>query len=187
MNRIVVKKTFFGVQYHNDCPYCGLNTNLLSEEERAVIGEIKYCKRCYNEKINKKQIKPRDYYELSFSSDCFDNLDNEIVCFNLKRLEIAHLHGKSSEEDSMWLDVFFDTEKNNIYFRLCIVDDDDPWFGTETYTYLTCEQVPALLNKNSIHLLDGLNSENWKEYFVFENYGRWLEDAMIFQPPLRHN
>lgn len=167
MNRIVVKETSFGVQYHNNCPYCGLNTNLLSEEERAVIGKIKYCKRCYNENINKKQIKPGDYYEFSLSSVA-DNLNNELICRNLKRLEIAHLHGKKSEEDAMWLDAFFDIEKSKLYFRLSMVDDDDPWFGTETYTYLTCEQVPTLLNKNGIHLLDGLNSKNWKEYFVFE-------------------
>ena len=66
------------------------------------------------------------------------------------------------------MDAFFDMEKNHIYFRLGMVDDDDPWLGTETYTYLTCEQVPTLLNKNGIHLLDGLNSKNWREYFVVE-------------------
>lgn len=95
-------------------------------------------------------------------------MKNEIACNNLKRLEIAHLHGKFSEEGSIWLDAFFDMEKNHIYFRLGMVDDDDPWLGTETYTYLTCEQVPTLLNKNGIHLLDGLNSKNWREYFVVE-------------------
>ena len=167
MNKIIVKETFLGVQYHNDCLYCGLNTNLLPEEERVVIGEVKCCKRCYSEKTNKKQIGPSDYYGFSLSSGA-DNLNNEIAFSNLKRLEIAHLHGKYSEEDSMWLDAFFDIEKHNIYFRLCMVDDDDPWFGTESYTYLICEQVPALLNKNGIHLLDGLSSKNWEEYFVFE-------------------
>lgn len=52
MNKIIVKAALLGVQYHNDCRYCGLNTNLLPKEEQIVVDEVKYCKRCYNEKIN---------------------------------------------------------------------------------------------------------------------------------------
>ena len=63
------------------------------------------------------------------------------------------------------MDMFIDEENDKIYFRLSTVTDDDPWFGEESYTYLTCEQVPILLNINGIHLLDGLNDSNWKEYF----------------------
>ena len=125
MNRIVVKKTYFGVQYYNDCPYCGLNTNLLSEEERAVIGEIKYCKRCYNEKINKKQIKPRDYYELSVASG-LDNLDNEIACFNLKKM-IAQT--SITEKGNPLIQAEGLIQKLISYWCICRLEPEWPWDG----------------------------------------------------------
>ena len=68
MHKIVIKKAFTGVQYHNDCPYCGLNTNLLPEEEKVIVDNVKYCKCCYDGKSNKKKVVPGDYYTFSLSS-----------------------------------------------------------------------------------------------------------------------
>ena len=174
MSKIYIPKTFSKRNYY-ECPLCGVNTNLLQKDERIEVNSQTYCQSCYKDGNNRKQIMPRDFYELRRSCDSNDiqqdiryNINAERACNNLRRIEIAHLHGIKSEIDDMYLDMFYDKENDQIYFRVSLCDDDDPWFGTEEYQYLRHEQVAALLNKNGIHILDGLHAGNWKEYFDFE-------------------
>lgn len=94
------------------------------------------------------------------------DVKKECICNKLSRLEIAHLCGESGKEDSMHLDLYYVAKEDSIYFRISICDDD-PWFCTETYNYLSPEQVVKLLNMNGIHILDGLTVDNWKSYFEF--------------------
>ena len=174
MRKIQIKNEFYGVQYNNNCPYCGLNTNLLPESERVEIDAKKYCVRCYREGVNKRHVTPEDSDstnwrdpEKSIPDEVNYNLACERKRDHLPRLEIAHLHGSRFGEGAMYLDMYPDIENDVIYFRLSIIDDDDAWFGSETYDYLPPDYAVKLLNKNDIHILNGLTEENWKEFFEF--------------------
>lgn len=50
-----------------------------------------------------------------------------------------------------------------------MIDDDDPRWGTESYTYLELSEISAFLNKNGIHIFDGMTEKTWKSYILFEN------------------
>ncbi|MCH5188357.1 MAG: hypothetical protein J1F63_08120 [Oscillospiraceae bacterium] len=170
MGKIFAKNLF--CIYFKDCPLCGLNTALLPENERVEVGREVFCRPCYEAGKNKKRVTPADYYHVSLQNQKIDGdhllqLNNEILCSGLPNLPIAHLHGKMGEEDDFNLDLRYDQKNDKIYFRSSLVDDPDPWYGTETYKYITAEQAIYLLNKNGIHILDGMNESNWKDYFEF--------------------
>ena len=171
VRKIRIKNEYLGIHYNNECSFCGLNTNLLDESEKVVVESKKYCKSCYQNGIDRKSVTPKDFYELFHKNhtehDSMSNINNECICNKLERLEIAHLCGEYGKEDCICLDLYHVIQEDSIYFRLSICDDDDPWFGTETYNYISPEQAIELLNKNGIHLLDGLSDENWKSYFSF--------------------
>ena len=174
MGKIQIKPNFYGVQYNNDCPYCGINTNLLQESERVEVNSRNYCVRCYREGVNKRHVTPKDYNSMNWrepGKSIQDELNYNLACErkrdHLPRLEIAHLHGSRFGEDAMYLDMYPDRENDCLHFRLSIVDDDDAWSGTELYDYIPPNYAVKLLNKNDIHILDGLTEENWKEYFEF--------------------
>ena len=121
MRKIQIEKGFYGVQYNNDCPYCGVNTNLLSESERVEINSKTYCVRCYSEGVSKKHVTPKDFYsmnrcnpEKSIQDELNYNLACERKCDDLHRIEIAHLHGSRFGEDAMYLDVYPDSENDCI-------------------------------------------------------------------------
>ena len=88
-------------------------------------------------------------------------------CQKLPGIEIAHLCGEKGSDGEMHLDMFFDKENGEIYFRVTICTDDDSFFGTELRNYISPDRAIELLNQNSIHILDGLTAKNWKEYFEF--------------------
>ena len=158
------------------CPFCGLNTSLLPENEKKSIDDKTYCLQCARDGISKLHIAPVDFYhffaqgtgQLKEKGDSMFQVSKESVCNQLRRIEIAHLHGEYGREDDMYLDFFYDKIHDKPYFRMLIVDDDDPWWGTEVYTYLEAEEVPVLLNKNGIHVFDGMNESNWKSYIGFD-------------------
>ena len=158
------------------CPFCGLNTSLLPKEQRVSENGQTYCRQCKKDKMPKLTIKPKDYYEISFDPKRPPTLENvskqvhaESICNQLPRIEIAHLHGEFGREDDMYLDFFYDETTDTPYFRLCMIDDDDPWWGTESYTYLEPSEISAFLNKNGIHIFDGMTEKTWKSYILFEN------------------
>lgn len=171
MGKIQIKREHFGVHYHNDCPFCGLNTNLLAESEKVVVDSKTYCKHCYQKGTEQKNVTPSDFYMLSFGNhtaqDTMVNVSKEAVCNQLPQLEIAHFCGKYGEEGCVCLDLYHAAQEGCIYFRLSLCNDDDPWEGTETYTYLSPAQAIELLNKNGIQILDGLTDDNWDNYFDF--------------------
>ncbi len=171
---INIKREFWGIHMGDDCPVCGLNTNLLKKKECVLKDGKKYCRNCFGcESNSKKQVIPYDFYEMRDSSLAGSNLNthNESICNKLPRLEIAHLYGEYGNDRDMCLDFFYDGK--DIYFRLYLVDDDSDFLGcyssySELYTYLSPGQAVEILNKNDIHILDGLTAENWREYFCFE-------------------
>ena len=187
MKRLQIKMSALGIRHnHNDCICCGLNTNLLEENESVVIpeknergivvGYKKYCRHCYEEGLNKKHVTSYDFYIDYFPpnisvEESRRQTDFRMACTRkcqeLHGIEIAHLCGGKGEESEMHLDMFFDKESGEMYFRVTICNNDDPWFGTELRNYISPERTIELLNKNDIHILDGLTTENWKEYFAF--------------------
>lgn len=171
MNKIIVTEKQLGSFRSHCCPYCGLNTDLLSNDYRVYDEKNVFCRSCYEKGENKKTVTPRDFYVLRCQNNQGDKLqlfEEERVCQSMPRLEIAHLYGELGEEDDFYLDLFYDRKNEKIYFRTSINNDSDPWFGTEVFNYINFEQVVYLLNKNGIHILDGINESNWKEYFDFQ-------------------
>ena len=166
MRKIQIQREYFGVHFNNDCAFCGLNTNLLEDSEKITVDSKKYCKSCYQEGTDKKSVTPRDFYN-THRDDAMSDANKESICNKLAGIEIAHLCGKYGEENCIILDMYHIVQEDSIYFRLSICDDDDPWWGTEIYKYISPEQAIELLNKNGIHLLDGLTDDNWSSYFDF--------------------
>ena len=171
MDKIRVTKECLGVFYHRDCPLCGLNTSLLSKDNRVYDKGNVFCRSCYEKGKSNKKVSPSDFYIL-FSQNHQGNkiqlFEEEKICENIPRLEIAHLYGEIGEEDDFYLDLFYDKKTDKLYFRTLIVADADPWSGWETFNYINFEQAVYLLNKNGIHILDGINESNWKDYFDFQ-------------------
>ena len=171
MRKIQIKREYFGVHYHNDCAFCGLNTNLLAESEKILVDSKIYCKSCYQKGIDKKSVTPKDFYRIPYENyaekEPLAKIAKESICSKLPRLEIAHLCGEYGEEGCICLDLYPIAQESRLYFRLSLCDDDDPWFGTEVYHYISPEQATKLLNLNGIHILDGLTDDNWMHYFDF--------------------
>ena len=170
LKKILVKPDYYGVKYHMECPYCGLNTNLLSEKDRVHSDDGRiYCLSCYEGGKDKKTVKPSDFYmleELNVNGcDMEYQRKIEMDLSYCPKLELAHLYGRVNEADDFYLDLIH--HNSQIYFRACISNDDDSWFGTESYKYISPEQAAKLLNKNGIHILDGINELNWPFYFSF--------------------
>lgn len=151
-----------------ECQLCGWNTDLLVPKKRVVEDGKCYCPSCYTEGKDKKTVTPGDFYFPPFHVSLSQNdTDAEIVCRDLPHVEIAHLYGEAHCENDMHLDLYYDRKMDKIYFRMCIVADDDPWFGTESYKYLSIKSAIALLNQNGIHAFDGMNESNHHNYFEF--------------------
>ena len=85
------------------------------------------------------------------------------------KIGIAHLHGVYGQLDDMYLDFFYDRDEDDLNFRISMVDDDEPFFGTEMYKYIKADHVSLLLNINDIHIFDGMTEENWKSYIQIIN------------------
>lgn len=156
------------------CPLCGLNTVLLPDNQKVHDEDKVYCRQCKNDGISKMQIDPGDFYAFLFKqkniqNDCMNGVKNESICNRLKKTEIAHLHGEYARENDMYLDFIYDEAADKPYFRISIIEDDDPWFGSESYQYLEAEEVHGLLSKNGIYLFEGMTELNWKSYIWFTN------------------
>ena len=188
MKRIQIRKHILGIGFnHNDCVYCGLNTNLLGEDETVVIPEKnekgniigckKYCRHCYEGGIDKKRAEPSDFYgEFAFRAPSSEEIQQQIdhnracesKCRDLSGLEVAHLCGERAQTEEMNLDMFLDKAGGEVFFRLTLCDnDDDPWLTTESRDFISIDRAIELLNKNDIHILDGLTAENLEAYFEF--------------------
>ena len=81
--------------------------------------------------------------------------------------------GGFSLSNNLWitvetdLDFIYDKAADRPYFRMSIIEDDDPWFGSESYHYLDAEDIHGLLSKNGIDLFEGMTELNWKSYIWF--------------------
>ncbi len=155
----------------NECPFCGINTSLLSDREKVTIENVTYCKSCKIEGVSKKNVTPGDFGKIfnsiTSTSDPIVNVRKEAICNNLPGIQIAHLCGERYGPDCMYLDLYYDKDNNKVYYRLCLSDDDDDWCwgGTETYCYPTLQQAVELLHKNDIHILDGMTDEKLEQLF----------------------
>ena len=68
----------------------------------------------------------------------------------------------------MYMDFFYDKDEDTPIFRISMVDDDQPFFGTQENNYIKADHVPLLLNINDIHLFDGMTEENRRSYIQIE-------------------
>jgi len=154
------------------CNFCGLNTALLPDNQKAQVENKVCCRQCKENGRSKMHINPGDFYSSKFNpqkpgNDTMDQVRKEIICNNLPKIEIARLHGEYSRKDTMYLDLIYDNENDKPYFRMLIIDDDDAFFGTEVYNYIDAEDVHGLLIKNGIDLFEGMTEQNWKSYIWF--------------------
>lgn len=169
--KFIVSKESWGADF---CPCCGLNTALLAEEHKIKASGKTFCLSCYKSKKSKKQVTPKDFYILfqkeHQAHNAMVNNHKESICKHLPYLEIAFLYGEQYKEDAMYLDLYCDIQSNVLYFRLSIADAEcDPWLSSETYHYLSVTQALSLLNKNGIHIFDGMTEENCNEFFEFSD------------------
>lgn len=173
MNIPMVKKLAIPVKSTGpkECPCCGFNTNLLSDEEKKTdISGDYYCRLCNFER-SKRKVTQGDFYKLFFER--FNNPDAVKKDFltpkkELPSKELAHLCGEKYS-GYVYLDMYYDTEARRVYFRLCCSDDDDSagaWDSTETYMYISTSEAISLLNKNDIHFFDGLNDETVFDFVI---------------------
>lgn len=159
--------------YKYCCPLCGINVNRLPENKRVSVDNKNFCIWCYRDKKFKMKVSVKDFGAFAhkqphtaegITAEAREHSRKEAICKKLPSIEIAHLYGDYGREDAMDLDFFYDEENDEPYFRLCIIDDDDPWWGSELYAYIEAEAVPVLLRKNGIHYFDGMTKENYKSF-----------------------
>lgn len=169
MKKINIKN----ISWNLYCSYCGWNTLLLPDNERIRVGDKGFCRCCYEEEKNKKSVTTKDFFDSRSQSierheGFCTNMELETsVRWKFPKINVAHLYGELYKEDDMRLDLYYDEMNNKPYFRISIADDDDPWFGTETYCYVSVKQAIVLMNKNGIHYWDDMNESNWKNFFDF--------------------
>ena len=171
MKKFIIDAHAVGKPRARFCPCCGLNTNLLSDKQKISDGEKVFCRECFGKDV-KKTVKPGDFYVSMISVDEGGNLGEDSFYQNnlenrcrgrvgLPYIEIAFLHGeKSYEEDNMYLDMYYDKETGSLYFRMSLCEDTDPWYGYESYAYVRFPYVLKLLNKNDIHIFDGITAKD---------------------------
>ncbi len=114
-------------------------------------------------------ITPRDFFSYADDYDINITTKKEMKSHRFSKIGIAHLHGVYGQLDDMYLDFFYDRDEDDLNFRISMVDDDEPFFGTEMYKYIKADHVSLLLNINDIHIFDGMTEENWKSYIQIIN------------------
>lgn len=170
---MVEKIKIKNISWNSYCPLCGWNTLLLPDIDRIRVGDKDFCRCCYEKGESKKSVTTKDFFDIHSRSikrheDFCKHMELETsVRWELPKINVAHLYGELYKEDDLRLDLYYDEMNNKPYFRISIAEDDDPWFGRELYSYVSVKQAILLLNKNGIHLWDGMNESNWKDFFDF--------------------
>ena len=150
------------------CSLCGINTALLSERDVQEKDGNLYCARCEKDGVSHFHITPRDFYTYRNDYDLNTCSQKAIKSDRSPNFGIAHLHGVYGELDDMYMDFFYDKDEDTPIFRISMVDDDQPFFGTQENNYIKADHVPLLLNINDIHLFDGMTEENRRSYIQIE-------------------